>query len=96
MSILARIERLEKFRFSQSPNPVLHCRYHDLNSGPMRDDLHVWQEGYYTRGLNPASGPISAFKGKFMLIPTFNNMAEWEKGAAIQQTQLLEVCRSKF
>lgn len=90
-----RLRKLEKRHRGPSPNRVLRYNPADLGDGPVRDDLPVWVSGYWRPGENPASGPLSAFAGRFALVPDFGTTAAWEAAAEQQQRDLLAKARSR-
>lgn len=90
-----RLARLENRRMGQSSNRVLRYNPANHDDGPEIADLHVWQEGFWRRGENPASGQLRAFTGRYVLIPDHGTEAEWEAATQKQQQELMALARSQ-
>lgn len=90
-----RLRKLEKRLRGPSPNRVLRYNPADLGDGPVSDDLPVLVSGYWRPGDNLASGQLSAFAGRFALVPDFGTTEAWEAAAEQQQRDLLAKARSR-
>lgn len=90
-----RLAKLETRCIGQGPNRVLHFNPADYTDGSEIADLHVWQVGLWSRGENPASGPLRAFAGRFILIPDHGTAADWEAAVQKQQHELMTLARSR-
>ena len=87
----ARLKKLEKHQGKQGANRVLHYRPAGIAVRTTSPDLNVWQTGCGQDANNPASGPLRAFKGRFMLVPDFGTDVEWAAAIKHQQRNLLAV-----
>ena len=95
IGLKARLSKLENCHMKQGPNRVLCYNPADCADGPLSCDLPVWQVGYWRESENPAAGPLSAFAGRFVLVPDHGTVEDWEAAAEKQQRELLAVARSR-
>jgi|GEM_PF-6174728 len=84
---VAKLEAIKQLA-KRTTNKVLHYFANESVGRPDSDTI-VWQIGYVPKGF-VGRGKLGQFKGKFMLVPHFENESDWEIAAQKQQNESLK------